>query len=160
MALLTYAGLVFQDWFFKAPYHPVTARPSSNALLEAIAQLSPLRQWAAMERIQSRNACHFLLACKPERAAASYRLDPAGSASEFLVPSLRWRCRLDGGTLITPHLRIQLNEAEQALMLGMDGRRCIGELCGPDGLEAAKAAIQRLWLLDGLDLTLPGATGH
>jgi SAM-dependent methyltransferase len=160
MALLTYAGLVFQDWFFKAPYHPVTARPSSNALLEAIAQLSPRRQWAAMERIQSRNACHFLLACKPERAAGSYRLEPAGSDAGTLVPSLRWRCSLNGGTLITPHLRIQLNEAEQALMLGMDGRRCIGELCAPDGLEAAKAAIQRLWLLDGLDLALPGATGH
>ena len=160
MDLLTHAELVFQDWFFKAPYHPVMARPSSNTLLEAIAQLSPPRQWAAMERIQSRNACHFLLACKPERAEASYRLEPAGPAAQTLVPSLRWRCRLDGGTLITPHLRIRLSETEQALVLGMDGRRCIGELTTSGTLEDAKAAIQRLWLLDGLDLALPAASGH
>jgi SAM-dependent methyltransferase len=155
LALVSEAGLVFQDWFFKEPYHPVMAQPSSNGLLNAIAQLSPERQWAAMERIKTRNACHFLLACKPGRPSQSYRLDFAGSNTAKMVPSLRWRCRIDGDQLITPQLSIQLNMGEQTLVQRIDGSRSVSELTGATDLTAASAIIQRLWLLDALDLALP-----
>lgn len=155
LALLTHAGLVFQDWFFKEPYHPVMAQPTNNALLDAIAKLSPERQWAAMERIKTRNACHVFLACKPERPSESYRVDFAGSDPSQIVPSLRWRCRLEDGQLITPQLTIQLSGSEQNLLQRIDGRRRVDDLAGEAELRSASAIIQRLWLLDALDLAIP-----
>ena len=155
LALVAQAGLVFQDWFFKEPYHPVMAQPTSNALLDAIAQLNPECQWTAMERIKTRNACHFLLACKPERPSESYRVDFAGGDPSQIVPSLRWRCRLEQGQLITPQLTIQLSGSEQDLLQRIDGSRRVDELAGEGELSSAIEIIQRLWLLDALVLALP-----
>lgn len=155
LAFLTHAGLVFQDWFFKEPYHPVMAQPTSNALLNAIAQLSPERQWAAMERIKTRNACHFFLACKPERPDHSYRLEFSKRRAAAMIPTLRYRCRLEGDQLITPHLKIELNGTEQNLVEQLNSQCMLGELVGANELNAVTAAIHRLWLLDALDLALP-----
>ena len=155
LAFVAQAGLVFQDWFFKEPYHPVLATPVNNRVLDAIAELNLERQWAAMERIKTRNACHVLLACQPERPAASYRIDFASPSADQMIPSLRWRCWCEADALVTPLLRISLNDQERALVEGIDGRRNIGELGAASGILATRGMIQRLWLLDGLDLALP-----
>ena len=37
-----------------------------------VAALPEPQQWAAMERINTRNGCHFFTACRPERPRAPY----------------------------------------------------------------------------------------
>jgi len=155
LALLAQAGLLFQDWFFKEPYHPVMAQPNRNGLLDAIARLNPERQWAAMERIKTRNACHFLLACKPERPREAYCPSFSGPDVTAWIPSLRWRCRLQNDQLVTPQLRIQLSGSERDLVERLDGRWSLGELAEVSGLTSTTATFQRLWLLDALDLARP-----
>ncbi len=83
--LVTKAGLVFQGWLHKAPYyaHQIFAAPTD--VYPAINALPEPTLWSVMERIQSVNACHFFMACRPERPKESYTID----FSAQTVPGLR-----------------------------------------------------------------------
>jgi hypothetical protein len=59
------AGLVFQDLYFKSPYHPPAF--SSNQFHTSVSALSNERQWAIMEQMNFRNDCHFFTACRADR---------------------------------------------------------------------------------------------
>ena len=62
LSLVKSAGLNFHEWFFKSPYYPPFQ--STSGLYTAIAALPLELQWKVMERINTRNACHFFTACR------------------------------------------------------------------------------------------------
>ena len=84
--LVSSGGLVFQDLYFKAPYYPPPSPRS--AFLSSIARLPAEKQWSIMEKINFRNACHFFMACRPERTPSSYKIDFFSGDTLSYVPSI------------------------------------------------------------------------
>jgi len=132
LELVASASLVFQEWFFKAPY----ALPNleGSPLGEAVAGLPLERQWALMERLCTQNACHFFTACRPERPPHTYRIDFDSDEAIRYVPRFRHRCGLDSGEAFGPGRRIPLDRLQQALLARVDGRRTIAEIA--DAVQA------------------------
>lgn len=124
--LVASAGLVFQEWFMKACYYP-PVNPT-NDFEASLAALPEARQWAAMERINSRNACHFFTACRADRPTARYRIDFASPAATDYVPALRYRCGLEGDEILRPGFRRRLDPLALALAQQIDGRRTLREI--------------------------------
>lgn len=166
LELVSGAGLVFQDFFLKAPYYAAPA--SAGALWHAIAQLPRERQWAVMERINFRNGCHFFTACRPERDPSRYRIDFESPHATAYVPSLRYRCSLNGNRLSRHNWSMTLDAAQLAVAGLVDGRRSLsdisaaashdgglGERSPEEALAFTRALLAQLWQLDLLAITLP-----
>lgn len=169
--LVEAAGLVFDDWLLKAPYAVPSSPP--NAFFAAVARLPRERRWSIMERVNVRNACHFFVACRPERPPATYRIDFASAGFADLVPALRYRCRLEGSTLHRHDWRVDLDPRQAALLRSVDGERTIAEVIeaavaeGPLGALApvdrerfARELFSSLWERDVLAVGLRPATGR
>lgn len=165
LALVSSCGLVFQDWFLKAPYHPPVA--SANPFHSAIASLPAERQWAVMERVNSRNACHFFMACRADRPRSAHRIDFGSEAFTGYIPSLRHRCALDGNGISCPGWSTPLDAGQLAILRHVDGQCTIGEAfaravdsgalahVGPAGREQfARELFQSLWQLDVIAVEL------
>jgi SAM-dependent methyltransferase len=166
--LVTNAGLVFQGWFNKAPYYPhdLFARP--NTVYPAIEALPEPAKWAAVERLNTVNACHFFLACRPERPKESYAIDFSTQACLDYVPLMRMRCGLSGLEIYRSDWRTTLNSAQLPFVQQVDGHRTIREIAASVHGEAssrgsladvekfARKLFQALWRLDFLAMALPG----
>jgi hypothetical protein len=126
--LLASAGLVFQDWFLKAPYYPPTLTESGNALYRAINELPPAEMFSAMERLNTQNACHFFLGCHAERPASSYRIDFASPEAVDYIPLMRFRCGLDGQEVYRPGWRLRLPPDQIAFIQNIDGERTVRQI--------------------------------
>jgi SAM-dependent methyltransferase len=131
--LVASAGLVFQEWFLKTSYYPT----SESGVHAAIAALPERRQWSVMERINTRNACHFFTACRADRPAAAWRIDFAPEAAAGYVPTFRYRVSLDGDAIVRPGWRLALDPVERGLVGLVDGSRSIARIVG----EAAAAGV-------------------
>jgi SAM-dependent methyltransferase len=167
LELLDAAGLCLQDWLFKSLYH---ATPVANqAFMSAVAALPERQQWSVMERINARNACHFLTACLPERSPDTYRIDFRSSQVLEYRPAFRFRCGLDGIYLVTPERRLQLDAIQLALVQPIDGRRSLREIAASaasTGVLPAEDCVEMesrtlrvfewLWKTDVLAMRLPG----
>ena len=81
-----------------------------------------------MERINTRNACHFFTACHADRPRERYVIDSASEEALDYVPSLRYRCGLNGSQLSRPGWTMSLDPVQAALLQQMDGRRTIREI--------------------------------
>ncbi|MFM9198069.1 MAG: class I SAM-dependent methyltransferase, partial [Planctomycetia bacterium] len=88
--LVASAGLVFQGWFLKSAYE--TPAPPRGGFYEAVAALPDRQRWGVMERINTRNACHFFTACRADRPRSTYAIDVASPAVLDAVPHFRHRC--------------------------------------------------------------------
>jgi len=155
----------------KAPYYPPVS--PSNAFEASVAALPAEQQWSVMERINARNGCHFFTACRADRPEQSYRIDFAAERFLDYVPSLRYRCELNGTRISRHDWNAPLDQTQLALLSLADGRRTIGEiLAEPVSREAlaqidaadeenyARALFQSLWQLDFLAAGLrPSASG-
>ena len=126
--LVTSAGLVFQGWFNKAPYYPhdLSARP--NEVYPAINALPEPTLWSAMERLHTVNACHFFMACRPERPKESYTIDFSTQDCLDYVPLMRMRCGLADTEIFRPDWRTRLNSAQLPFVQQVDGHRTIREI--------------------------------
>lgn len=166
--LVSAGGLVFQNLFFKAPYH-APALPESP-FFSAITRLPAEKQWSIMERVNFRNACHFFLACRPERNPASYRIDFASEGTLSYVPAFRFRCALEGGEIARHNWRTRLTQDQQSVIGRIDGHSSVAQIIdsirrtgpqsGPDEgrIEAGTRAILELfWKLDFLEFSIPAA---
>jgi SAM-dependent methyltransferase len=138
--LVNGAGLVFQDWFLKSSYEPVVV--SSDPFLTAIAALPEQERWAAMERINHRNACHFFTACRPERAAETYRVGTTSDRWLDAVPTFRYRCGLVGETIKRPGWSVTLSPDQLAIMRHVDGQRSTREILAMDTSASADASTR------------------
>jgi SAM-dependent methyltransferase len=166
--LVTTAGLVFQGWLNKAPYYPhgLFARP--NTVYPAIEALPEPAKWAAVERLNTVNACHFFLACRPERPKESYTIDFSTPACLDYVPLMRMRCGLSGLEIYRSDWRTTLNSAQLPFVQQVDGNRTIREIAASVHGEAssrgsvadvekfARTLFQALWRLDFLSMALNG----
>lgn len=157
--LVTSADLVFQDLLFKAPYY--AHRPIGNSVQAAVNDLSKHVQWSMMERINTRNACHFFLACRDGRPRSSYEIDFAVDAAYDYVPSMRQGCRWENGVIYRSDWQRTLDQIRSALVQRVDGHRSIrdivacairaGDFSGTDTDEERHFAMQtfhELWQQD------------
>lgn len=167
--LVASAGLVFQDLFLKSACYPPSS--SASAFHAAVAALPREKQWAIMERVNIRNACHFFTACRADRPPANYAIDFASAEVPDYVPSLRYRCGLNGNQITRCDWSTSLTPVQWVLLQQMDGRRTIREIVAaatesgaihplnPAEVERfAKTLFQSLWQLDFVAMGLrPGA---
>ncbi len=158
--LVASAGLAFQDVFLKASYYPPTQ--STSPFYSAVAQMPREQQWSIMQRINASNACHYFLACRPERATASYAIDFDTAHAMDYVPTFRKGCRPDALTLIRhDDWRLGVTPLQAALVERVDGQCSIDEIVDAvassgafarsarDELEAAAVdTFRSLWQLD------------
>lgn len=120
-----------------------------------------------MERLNTRNACHFFLACRPGRPHTTYRIDFSLPEVLDAVPMFRYRCDLDAGAVFRPDWRMNLDPAQIAVMKNVDGHRTIREIGAmaagtrhllwqsPTDLEDfARTLFQSLWQRDFLAMGL------
>jgi hypothetical protein len=113
------------------------------------------------------NACHFFLACHPDRPEKSYAIDFSTMDCLDYVPMLRMRCGLSGDEISRPGWRMKLNSAQLPFVQHVDGRRTIGEIASvvaqnketqrgsvADVEKFARKLFQALWRLDFLAMAL------
>jgi SAM-dependent methyltransferase len=163
--LVASCGLTFQDWFLKSPYYPPV--PPGSGLYAEITALPRERQWAVMERINTRNACHFFLACRADRPQETYRIDFSSPDILDAVPAFRYRCGISNGAVFRPDWRMNLDSAQAALVQNVDGRRTLREIIAlaakhrplalwdPAGREDfVRTLFQSLWQRDFLTMGL------
>ncbi|MFM7107128.1 MAG: class I SAM-dependent methyltransferase [Planctomycetaceae bacterium] len=163
--LVAAAGLVFQGWFLKSGYHPPL--PQGGGFHAAVAALPEPRQWAVMERINTRNGCHFFTACRADRPLETYRVDFMSAAVLDAVPAFRLRCGLDGDTVFRHDWRLALDPAQAALVRLVDGRRSIRQIAATaattsplvprtraDQEQFARTLFQSLWQRDFIAMGL------
>jgi SAM-dependent methyltransferase len=168
--LVTNAGLVFQGWFNKSPYYPhdLFARP--NTIYPAVEALPEPTLWSVVERLNTQNACHFFIACRPERPKESYQIDFSSLAALDYVPLMRMRCGLSGDEIYRSDWRTRLNGAQLPFVEHVDGRRTIREIAASvhgqgaargsekDVEKFARKLFQALWRLDFLSMALDSGT--
>ena len=160
------AGLVFQGWLDKAPYHPHELVWKPRELLATINALPKHKVWSVMDRLRTTNGCHFFIACRPDRPKKQYTIDFSTLGSLDYVPHMRMRCGLAGDQIFRPDWRLRLDETQLAYVQQVDGRRTIREIAanvqksgaGPEGgsVKAEKYArelFDSLWRLDFLAMT-------
>ncbi|MFM9032699.1 MAG: class I SAM-dependent methyltransferase [Mycobacterium sp.] len=168
--LVSAGGLVFQDWFLKTSYYPSTLTEPPNDFYAAVNGLEREKIWAIMERIKTLNACHFFLACKPERPENGYRVDFGSTRALDYVPLLRLRCGMSGDEIFRPGWRVRLDPTHLAFAQNIDGDRSIREIAervalsgvlgGTDQAALEYTALELfedLWRMDFLAVDLSRA---
>jgi SAM-dependent methyltransferase len=135
--LVASAGLVFQGWFLKSAYEP--PMPPGGGFYEAVAALPDRQRWGVMERINTRNGCHFFTACRADRPPATYRVDVASPAVFDAVLHFRHRCGLDGTTVYRYDWRLSLDPLQAAFVQLVDGRRTLREIVAEAARDPATA---------------------
>ena len=165
--LVTSAGLAFQGWFLKSPYYAHDFHASGSGFFTTINALPETKLWAVMERINALNACHFFMACRPDRPKESYTIDFLTAESIDYVPLMRMRCGLSGAELFRPNWRVTLNAAQLSFVQHVDGRRTIREIAAcvarsetspragvTDFEKYGRKLFQSLWRLDCVAMAL------
>jgi SAM-dependent methyltransferase len=164
--LVTSAGLEFQGLFLKAPYYPHELFAPGTAAYRAIHGLPETRLWSVMERIQTSNACHFFMACRPDRPKESYTIDFSAEGSLDYVPLFRMRCGLSGSEIFRSDWRMNLTAGQLPFVQRIDGRRTIREIASSVAQSGSRRAdvaelekfsrklFRSLWRLDFLAMDL------
>ncbi len=164
--LVTSAGLVFQGWFHKAPYYPHELFTAPNDVYPAINALPEPTQWSVMERVRPVSACHFFMACRPERPKEFYTIDFSTQDCLDYVPLMRMRCGLSGNEIFRPDWRAALDSAQLPFVQHVDGHRTIREIAASvrtggssrgsvAGVEKfARKLFEALWRLDFLAMAM------
>jgi SAM-dependent methyltransferase len=170
--LVTNAGLVFQGWFNNAPYYPHDLFPRPNSVYPAIDALPERTMWSVIERLNTVNACHFFIACRPERPKESYTIDFSTQASLDYVPLMRMRCGLDGDAIFRSDWRLRLNSTHLPYAQLVDGNRTIRDIAAAvhsetsqrgsraDVEKFARKLFQALWRFDFLAMALNPDSQH
>ena len=164
--LVTSAGLVFQGWFHKANYYPHEMFAAPNDVYPAISALPEPTQWSVMERVHSNSACHFFMACRPDRPKESYTIDFSTRDCLDYVPLMRMRCGVSGTEIFRPDWRVRLNSAQLPFVQHVDGKRTIREIAASGHIGASsrgsvariekfgRKLFEALWRLDFLAMAL------
>ncbi|BBX44321.1 class I SAM-dependent methyltransferase [Mycobacterium cookii] len=164
--LVTSAGLAFQGWFHKSPYYPHEIVVAPNDVYPAINALPEPTLWSAKERLQPVNACHFFMACRPDRPKECYTIDFSTRDSLDYVPLMRMRCGVSGEEIFRPDWRIPLDSAQLPFVQRVDGQRTIREIAASvrsenrsrgsvaDNDKFARELFRALWRLDFVAMAL------
>jgi SAM-dependent methyltransferase len=174
--LTSRAGLSFQGWLENSNYYPESMLPADSLIYQAINRLAPQDMWAAMEQFATQNACHFFLACRPDRPKESYVID--FSSPRFLdwIPKRRYNLEVLQGDAATGKpaqlkrgsMTCPVTTAHALLFNPMDGKRtvrAIMEAAVAAGLQAESGKIESftreffrsLWRLGLINIRLPAS---
>lgn len=169
LELVKSAGLVFQDWFFRAPYYPHTLAKPVNKFHAAINQLLDVKMWSVMERIKTANACHIFLACHPERRVESYKIDFSSSKAMGYIPLMRFRAGINGQEIFQHQWRTSLDQTQLAFAHCVDGKRTIRDIvklvtqssgqliANQEGVDSIALELFRdLWRMDFIAIDING----
>lgn len=126
--LVSAAGLAFQGWFHKTPYYPHDLIAPVSGFQSLLNELPDVTLWSVMERLQTANATHFFLACRPERPKEDYTIDFSAPESLDYVPLTRTACLLSGDEIVWPGAKLKLNPAQLPFVQHVDGCRTIREI--------------------------------
>ena len=167
--LVAESGLVFQGWLQKAPYYHHELLNQTPDLTSALSGKSELKIWSVMERLNSSNACHFFIACSPDRPKSSFKIDFSTVDSLAYVPMMRMRCGLSGNQIFRPNWRMPLTATQLPYVQNIDGHRTIREIAATvaqaqgsargrtiEFEKFARKLFQALWRLDFLAMALDG----
>jgi SAM-dependent methyltransferase len=170
--LVTSAGLAFQGWLLNTPYYPHDFFARENTFYPVLNALPESKLWSVMERLQTVNACHLFIACRPDRPKGQYTIDFSTDAALDYVPLLRTRCDIAGAYIVRPDARLGLNATQLPFVQHVDGGRTIreiaafvsqgGELSGVSRAqleEYGRKLFQSLWRLDFVAIAL-NTTSH
>ena len=162
------AGLEFQGWFHKTPYYPQNLAGQPAGYFNAVDALPENKIWSVMERLQTMNACHFFMACHPERPKSSYQIDFSAPNALDYVPVFRYRCGLSGTDIVWAGSRAGLHQAQLQFVRNIDGRRSIREIIhcvlaehglSDDGVAELESFVRdlfkALWRVDLVAMALP-----
>lgn len=154
LELVDNSGLVFQDWFFKSLYEP--PRNSGNAFFDVVSVLPDDQRWSVMERLHTRNGCHFFTACRRQRPLESYHIDLHSQNFDSYVPSFRYRCGVNEGMILRPGWSVALSGASWEVVRRIDGEKTIHQLAHESSvdLETTRDIIESLWEQDFLAIGL------
>ena len=167
--LVTSAGLAFQGWFHKTAYYPHEILAPSSRFHAALTKLPDIKLWSVMERVQTLNATHFFMACRPDRPKEQYTIDFSTADSLDYVPILRTACLVFGADLIWGGTaKLRPSPTQLAFVQLVDGHRSIREIAAsvaqhvddelPGGTDAAeefaRKLFEALWRLDFLAVAL------
>ena len=137
------AGLVFQDLFLKSSYYAPTS--TSSSFFATVAALPREFQWSIMQRINASNACHYFLACRPDRDPASYAIDFDSGDPLRYVPAFRKGCGVRGDVIHRYDWQRELTPLQAALVEQVDGQHSIAEIVDT---VASSGAFARMDLAD------------
>lgn len=164
--LVDSAGLVFQGWLINAPYYPHDWFSPGGSLDRAMNALPEAKLWSVIEELHVLNACHYFIACRPDRPKKSYKIDFSAADALDYVPRMRMRCGLDGEEIYRPNWRTALTPAQFQFVQQVDGRRTIRQiaksLAQSKGAPRTNAAeleefgrklFESLWRLDFVAMT-------
>lgn len=166
LELVDSAGLAFQGWLINAPYYPHDWFRAGDSLDGAMNALPEAKLWSVIEDLHVLNACHFFIACRPDRPKKSYRINFSAADALDYVPRMRMRCGLDGDEIYRPNWRTGLTPAQLRFVQQVDGRRTIRQIAEglaqskePPGTDAAELGefgrklFESLWRLDFVAMT-------
>ncbi len=164
--LVDSAGLMFQGWLINAPYYAHDWFSPGGSLDRAMNALPEAKLWSTIEDLHVSNACHFFIACRPDRPKKSYRIDFSAADALDYVPRMRMRCGLDGEEIYRPNWRTGLAPAQLRFVQEVDGRRTIRQIAKrlaqskePPRATAAeleefgRKLFESLWHLDFVAMT-------
>ena len=167
LELIASAGLVFQDWLYKAPYYPHELLGLGSEFLAAVNALPDAKMWSVMDRIQLMKVAHGFLACRPERPKTSYTIDFSTLDSLDYVPMMRIKCGIAGTEMFRRDWRMRLNADQVAYVQRVDGHRTIREIAASvaksgESSHSSRAKLERfgrklfesLWRLDVVAMAL------
>jgi SAM-dependent methyltransferase len=167
-ALVESTGLVFQDVFLKSSYYAPLS--STNSFFSAVSDMPREQQWSVMQRINASNACHYFLACRPDRDPASYAIEFDSGDPLRYVPIFRKGCGLRGNAIHRYDWERELTPLQAALIEQVDGYRSISEivdvaigsgvLARADRAEVAAVSLETfrsLWQQDFLAMGIHSA---
>ncbi len=166
--LVSAAGLAFQGWFNKAPYYAGSLLAPASGLPSVLNQLPDTKLWSVMERLQTTNATHYFIACRPERPKEHYTIDFSAPGALDYVPLTRTACRLSGDEIFWPSgMNLKLNPVQLPFVQHIDGCRTIrgivegvaqhanvSEENRVDLLQFARKLFESLWRLDFVAMAL------
>jgi SAM-dependent methyltransferase len=165
--LVSAAGLAFQGWFHKTPYYPQDLFAPAGAFHSVLNQLPDIKLWSVMERMQTANATHFFIACRPDRPKHRYTINFSTDESLNYVPLPRTACLLSGDEIFLPGAKLKLSPAQLPFVQHVDGRRTIREIIeraaqDTDTTQKSQANLREfgrnlfrsLWRIDFLAIAL------
>jgi SAM-dependent methyltransferase len=167
-------GLSFARWFEQAPYLRQCGAIAQMPHAARLASLAPPLQHAAVELLRGTMTRHNFIAYRDDRAAESQPISFEADAWRGYVPlRLPWTLCIGDrappgfvAVLINrahtyPDLALPIDASEERIFAVIDGDRTIDEILGiaasPDGAEAARRFIERLWQYDQIVLDAIGA---
>lgn len=151
------AGLVFQEWVLKTPYYPPAPTATDDEFLDTVRALPERRIWSAIEPLRNHSGRHLFTACRPERPAATYRIDFSAPEVVNYVPQGRPNVSLGETHISRPGFAAHLTPSELAIAREVDGERSIGRIAGQAEAEigATVEFVKKLWQTDFVAIHLP-----